>query len=167
VTRLDSFIRRLEAQRACLDRAVELTHGLPGAALELGLGNGRTYDHLRARLGESRELYALDRKLAAHPDCVPAAPYLVLGEFRLTLPRLARRIGRSVALAHADTGTGDEAASRVQARRLAPMLDPLLVAGAVIASDQDMAPAPGVHWLRLALPRGIARGRYWLWRKRR
>ena len=47
MSRLDSFIRRLEAQRACLDRAAALIAGIDGAVLELGLGNGRTYDHLR------------------------------------------------------------------------------------------------------------------------
>jgi len=48
VSRLDSFIRRLEAQRACLDHAAGLIGGLDGVVLELGLGNGRTYDHLRS-----------------------------------------------------------------------------------------------------------------------
>src|SRR6202022_2543720 len=47
VSRLDSFIRRLKAQRACLDLAAGLVRGLDGEILELGLGNGRTYDHLR------------------------------------------------------------------------------------------------------------------------
>ena len=47
MSRLDSFIRRLEAQRACLNRAAELIRDIDGFVLELGLGNGRTYDHLR------------------------------------------------------------------------------------------------------------------------
>ena len=51
VSRLDSFIRRLEAQRACLDHAADLIRGRDGAVLELGLGNGRTYDHLRELFG--------------------------------------------------------------------------------------------------------------------
>ena len=50
MSRLDSFIRRLQAQRACLDRAAELVRDLPGPVVEIGLGNGRTYDHLRRRL---------------------------------------------------------------------------------------------------------------------
>ena len=40
MSRLDSVIRRLQAQRACLDRAVDLVRDLPGPVLELGLGNG-------------------------------------------------------------------------------------------------------------------------------
>jgi hypothetical protein len=157
VSRLDSFIRRLEAQRACLD--FSLQNLVPGAVIELGLGNGRSYDHLRACLAGSRTIYALDRQLAVHPECVPAE--LVLGEFRDTLPRLASRIGRTVALVHADTGSGDEAASRSQARELAGLLDPLLVDGALIVSDQEMQP----RWEPVPLPGGVPSARYFIWRR--
>lgn len=159
MSRLDSFIRRLEAQRACLDYAVSLLQNLSGIAIELGLGNGRSYDHLRERLGNGRAIYALDRQLAAHPDCVPTE--LLLGEFRDSLPRLLGRIGRSVALVHADTGSGDADASRVQALELPALLDPLLVAGALVVSDQDMKP----RWEALPLPAGVAPGRYFIWRR--
>ena len=50
VSRLDSFIRRLQAQRACLEVAIARIADLPGPVLEFGLGNGRTYDHLRELL---------------------------------------------------------------------------------------------------------------------
>ncbi len=66
MSRLDSFIRRLEAQRACLNWAAELIDGLDGFALELGLGNGRTYDHLRS-LFPDRAIYVCERQVAAHP----------------------------------------------------------------------------------------------------
>jgi hypothetical protein len=158
LSRLDSFIRRLEAQRACLDYAVSHLQNLSGIAIELGLGNGRSYDHLRERLGGSRAIYALDRQLAAHPDCVPTE--LLLGEFRDSLPRLLGRIGRSIALVHADTGSGDADASRAQALELPVLLDPLLVAGALVVSDQDMKPP----WEALPLPVGVAPGRYFIWR---
>jgi len=159
LSRLDSFIRRLEAQRACLDCAVSLSQSLSGIAIELVLGNGRSYDHLRERLGSSRAIYALDRQLAAHPDCVPTE--LLLGEFRDSLPRLLGRIGRAVALVHADTGSGDADASRAQALELPALLDPLLVAGALVVSDQDMKP----RWEALPLPPGVAPGRYFIWRR--
>jgi len=159
LSRLDSFIRRLEAQRACLNHALQIIEHTKGSVLELGLGNGRTYDHLRERLAGSRALYALDRELAAHPDCIPAE--LILGDFRDTLPRLAVRVGRTVAFVHADTGSGDEAASRAQALALPALLDPLLVDGAIVVSDQDMAP----DWEALPLPDGVAPGRYFIWRR--
>ena len=95
-SRLDSFIRRLEAQRACLDWAVGAIASVPGAVVELGLGNGRTYDHLRARCDGAREIFAFDRQVAAHPACIPDAAHLVLGDFRDTLPAFAsRHAGRS------------------------------------------------------------------------
>ena len=162
MSRLDSFIRRLEAQRACLDLAVSLSHKLSGAAIELGLGNGRTYDHLRERLAGSRAIYALDRQLAAHPDCIPRE--LVLGEFRETLPGLARRLGRVVALVHADTGSGDEASSQAQALELPALLDPLLVEGALVVSDQDMKPEV-FSWKTIELPEHVPAGRYFIWRR--
>jgi len=165
VSRLDSFIRRLEAQRRCLAWAVDAAREIPGVAVELGLGNGRTYDHLRSLLG-ARPLYALDRQVTAHPDCVPDPAYLVLGEFRDTVPALKHRLGAAAAIVHADVGSSDEAASRALARWLAPALDPALAAGAAIVSDQDMAPGAALGWSPVAPPAGVPEGRYFLYRKR-
>ncbi len=167
MSRLDSFIRRLEAQRACLDWAVEAVRGVPGPALEIGLGNGRTYDHLRERLGPGRAIFALDRHLAAHPACIPDHHHLILGDFRDTLPALAGRLGPVIALVHADTGSGDSAASQSQARWLAGPVDALLAPGGIVLSDQDMAdrgrgPA---GWTSEALPPGVPTGRYFIYRK--
>src|SRR5690606_39857021 len=86
MSRLDSFIRRLEAQRACLGLAAAMIHALPGPVLELGLGNGRTYDHLRELLPE-REIFVFEREVNAHPDCIPDAAHLILGDVRATLPQ--------------------------------------------------------------------------------
>ena len=47
MSRLHSFIHRVQAQLACLDEAARVIAGIPGVVFELGLGNGRTYDHLR------------------------------------------------------------------------------------------------------------------------
>jgi hypothetical protein len=85
MSRLDSVIRRLQAQRACLARAAALIRDLPGPVLELGLGNGRTYDHLRETL-PAREIFVFEREVAAHPDCVPPADHLLLGDIHDTLP---------------------------------------------------------------------------------
>ncbi len=89
MSRLDSFIRRLEAQRACLEYAVGLVRELPGPVLELGLGNGRTYDHLR-QLCPEREIHVFERKVAAHPDCIPEPSRLWLGAIGETLPNRMR-----------------------------------------------------------------------------
>jgi hypothetical protein len=160
VSRLDSFIRRLQAQRACLDHAVELVRDLPGPVLELGLGNGRTYDHLRERLPQ-REIYAFDRQVAAHPQCIPPAGFMIVGEARDTLPTLRARIGATAALVHADLGSGDVEATRRQALELAPLIAALLRPGGIVVSDQAL------ETLRLRaveLPAGVKPGRYFFYR---
>jgi len=161
MSRLDSFIRRLEAQRACLDHAAQLIAGLPGNVLEFGLGNGRTYDHLRNRL-EGRDIYVFDRHVAAHPDCVPPADRLFVGDFRETLPRAATQLGMDSVLAHLDVGSGDVAASRALASAMMPLVLRLLKPGAIVVSDQAITnPALEV----MPLPAGIEPERYFLRRR--
>jgi hypothetical protein len=160
MSRLDSFIRRLEAQRACLELAAARIAGLPGPALELGLGNGRTYDHLRALLPE-REIFVFEREVNAHPDCIPDAAHLILGDVRATLPQARRLLPGKAALAHSDVGTGDAAANAELAAWLADALPPLLAEGAWVVSDQALrAPALAPQ----AAPAGIALDRYFLYR---
>jgi hypothetical protein len=160
-SRLDSFIRRLQAQRACLDWAVAAINTSTGIVLELGLGNGRTYDHLRHRCGDAREIYAFDRHNAAHPACVPDARHLILGDFHHTLARFAASHPRAAALIHADIGSGDEAANATLARWLGPVLIPLAAPNAIVLCDQELAvPRLSV----LALPSDVPSGRYFAYR---
>jgi hypothetical protein len=161
VSRLDSFIRRLEAQRACLDHAVELIGDLDGFVLELGLGNGRTYDHLRALLPD-RAIYVCERRVAAHPKCMPPREMLILGDMRETLPAARGWLGGRIALAHLDAATGDAAASAALAAQLTPSIVPLLCAGAVLAAEPAID-SPDLEIL--PLPDGVAPGRYHLYRR--
>lgn len=156
MSRLDSFIRRLEAQRACLDLAAHLVRELDGDVLELGLGNGRTYDHLRQLLPD-RRIYVCERRLAPHPDCIPPAEFLLLGDMRDTLQVARELLRRGVALAHLDPATGDGAASRALAAELTPLIMPLLRSGGVLVSEpaiacDQLSPIP--------LPESVAPGRY-------
>jgi hypothetical protein len=162
LSRLDSFIRRLEAQRACLDNAAQLIAGVPGHVLEFGLGNGRTYDHLRERL-RGRDIYVFERQVAAHPDCIPPADRLFLGDFLDNLPKAIRQLGQETALANLDIGSGNEAASRQLARAMTPFVLQLLKPGGVLISDQPIAD-PQLE--ALDLPAGIKPGRYFLQRRR-
>ncbi|ANK80352.1 MAG: hypothetical protein TEF_05775 [Rhizobiales bacterium NRL2] len=158
MSRLDSFIQRLQAQRACLDAAAAMIADLPGPALELGLGNGRTYDHLRALL-PGRRIFVFEREVRAQPDCVPPAADLFLGDFTEQLPGAMARIGEPAALVHADIGTGDKAASLALARSIAGAVVDLMRPGAVLLSDQPF----GDSRLRsVPLPDGVAAGRYHL-----
>lgn len=160
MSRLESFIRRLAAQRDCIDHAAELVAALPGPVIELGLGNGRTYDHLRERF-PGRDIFVFDRAIKAHPDCVPPPALTILGEFQETLGRASTTIGKPVAFAHCDTGSGDRARTAAQAAWLGPALRPLLAKGAVVASDQPLVED---GYEALTLPSGVKPGRYFLLR---
>lgn len=162
MSRLDSAIRRLEAQRDCLERAIRLIADAAGPVLELGLGNGRTYDHLCTHL-PGREIFVFERRVQAHPDSIPDQAHLILGDFRASLPASAGRIGATARLAHADIGSGDVEATRALAAWLGPALTPLLAAGAVVVADQALS-APGLE--PVALPESVEPGRYFMYRYR-
>ncbi len=161
MSRLDSMIRRLQAQRACIDHAAEVIAALPGPVLELGLGNGRTYDHLRSRL-PAREIFVFERTVAAHPDCVPPDTHLILGDFAETLPEAASRFAAAVPLAHADVGSGDAAASRRSAGLVARFLPPMLRPGGLLLCELALD-VPALE--RLPMPEGIEAERYFYYRK--
>lgn len=160
MSRLDSFIRRLEAQRACLDMAAQEIADLPGPVLELGLGNGRTFDHLRTLL-PGREIFVFEREVAAHPDCVPDARHLFTGDIRQTLPRALERLPAKAVLAHSDIGTGDPKRNAELAAWLSDVLPELLVEAAWVVCDQPLT-SPGLR--PLPPPAGVAADRYFLYR---
>ncbi len=163
MSRLDSFIRRLEAQRSCLAEAARRTQSLTGVVLELGLGNGRTFDHLR-EICAGREIYVFDRQIAAHPDCIPAPDRMFLGDFTETLKEARARLGDgAAALIHVDLGSGDATASLALAAQLAPDIAALMTVGAVVVSDQ---PIEAPRLIPLALPEGVRPGRYFIAEKR-
>ncbi|WP_417519635.1 class I SAM-dependent methyltransferase [Minwuia sp.] len=161
MSRLDSVIERLKAQRACIDAACAAISGLDGPVLELGLGNGRTYDHLRDRLPE-RRIFVFERQVSAHQDCIPPDEDLFLGDFADRLPDAMSRIKRPAALVHADIGTGDKAASVALARSISAYLVDLMADGALLLSDQ---PFPDPRLEPCDLPAGVPPGRYHLNRK--
>lgn len=161
MSRLDINIRRLKAQRACLNLAADLIADLSGPVFELGLGNGRTYDHLREILPE-REIFVFDREVAAHPDCIPDQAHLFLGDFRETVPVAAQRFRASVALIHADIGTANPEYDACIAAAIAEVLPAILRPGGVVAADRDVR-FDGAQ--AIALPDGIAPGTYFMYRR--
>ena len=133
----------------------------PGPVLELGLGNGRTYDHLRELLPE-REIFVFERQLAAHPACIPDTTHLILGDIRRTLPAARASLPAPAALAHSDIGTGDAGRNAALAAWLAQALPALLAPGAWVVADQPLdtpALAP------LPPPAGVAPERYFLYHR--
>lgn len=160
MSRLDSMIRRLMAQRACLDAVAQMISSLPGPVLEIGLGNGRTYDHLRERLPE-RTILVFDRVLATHPACTPPSETFFLGELETTLPLAYKHIGATAVLAHADIGSGRDDDDSANAALLIRLLPRMLRARALVVSDQQL------HCAELkpeSLPEGVPTDRYFLYR---
>lgn len=161
MSRLDSFIRRLEAQRTVLNWAAAAIEGRDGLVLELGLGNGRTYDHLRELLPH-RDIYVFERHPQANPRSTPPARFLIVGDMAQTLPDFAKRHGAAAALIHVDVTTGapehDAAAFSWLPAHTAALARP----GAVVLSGWPLA-----HDLLepMALPEGVPAGRYFAYRR--
>ena len=163
MSRLDINIRRLKAQRACLNLAAELIRDVPGPILELGLGNGRSYDHLREIL-PGREIFVFDREVAAHPDCIPDDDHLILGDFRHSLPVAGDRLRHPAVLIHADIGSANLERDARLAHFVASHIPSLLAPGGLVAADRDVAFARAAP---VDLPDGIGPGVYFLYRMTR
>ncbi len=161
MSRLESNIERLLAQRDCLDLLCAQIEGVRGPVIELGLGNGRTFDHLRTRLPE-REIFVFERQPAAHPDCTPDAEHLIVGDFFDTLPAGQSFLPAPAALLHSDIGTGDGARNARLAAWIAEVIPPLVAAGGYVASDQ---PLSDTRLVPIALPDTVVPGRYHLFRR--
>ncbi len=160
MSRLDSFIARMEAQRDCLNFLKGRIDRVAGPLIEVGLGNGRTYDHLRT-LFPGRDIYVFERKVAAHPDCIPPDNRLFLGDADKTIPIAAKQLGAVAALIHTDLGTGDHAANTEMGKWLGPALDTLAARGCWILANQ---PLDVPRWQRQPEPPGVPQDRYFLYK---
>jgi len=158
LSRLDSFIRRVSAQRDCLNMAASMIADVPGPVLELGLGNGRTFDHLRD-LFPDREIFVFDRRVAAHPDCIPDDDHMIVGDITETLSGALARLGAPAALAHCDIGTGEKDSNARLIATVAPMVSVLMAAGGIVCSDQEYSVE---GWAAQPLPDGVNPGRYFI-----
>ena len=151
----------MQAQRACIDMVATNVGDQEGPILELGLGNGRTYDHLRDRFGD-RPIFVFDREVAAHPDCIPPKHYLRLGDFRASVPGYLAEGHPGAVFIHADIGSANREASARLAAELAPTLLKILVVGGQLACDQPIV-LDGLE--RMPLPGSPDDGRYHLYRR--
>ena len=161
MTRLDLFIDRMVSQRACLDFAMAETAAMAGPVFELGLGNGRTYHHLRERM-PGREIYVFERAVASHPDSTPDPAFQILGDVMETLPQALERFGPVARLIHADLGGHNRAKNDVFARKVSPLVQPLLAEGGLMVSSDRMY-FDGLQ--ELALPEGAVPGRCFIYRR--
>jgi hypothetical protein len=159
MSRLESFIRRLTAQRDILDAIAEQVSEIDGPILELGLGNGRTFDHLRERL-PGRRIIAFDRAANAYGPSTPPEGDLILGEIRETAQAF---VGVGAALAHADIGTGYPDVDAITLTWL-----PQLVAGVLAPGSLAVSGLPLEHpqLEPLPLPATVLQDRYFIYRRR-
>lgn len=161
MSRLESHIRRCNAQKLLIDKAqVRLTY-IDGVIFELGLGNGRTYDHLRQDFPD-REIYVFDRKVASHPSCVPPAERMMLGELTETLPAACERFKDRVALVHTDIGYGTDQFVEEMTVLLGRHLPAALAPGGIVLSDMELF-LEGLE--EMELPEGVSPGRYFAYWK--
>ncbi len=137
MSRLDLFIDRMVSQRACLDAAARLTSDQPGVVFELGLGNGRTYHHMREIMPE-REIFVFERAVASHPDSTPPESHVLLGDVFETLPAALARFGPQACLIHADLGGHNAEKNDQFARAISPLIEPLLAKGGLMVSSDRM-----------------------------
>ena len=157
MSRLDSMLRRLAAQRDGLNWAAERIAGMPGTVLDMGLGNGRTYDHLREIL-PGRRIRVIDRVLQCHPSCVPPKEDFLEGEADAMMDRLAEE-GAQMALVHYDLGYGVKHEDVAEAARLSPAIARVMASGGLIVSGQ-----PLVGFDEIDAPEEIPPGRYMFYR---
>ena len=162
MSRLDAFLARLNAQKAILEHVAREIAAVPGPVLELGLGNGRTYDHLREIL-PGREIFVFDRAVSAHPASIPDGDHMIVGEIRETLAFCGPRIGKSAAFVHCDLGTGDPTADLAKAHWLAPLVTERTAPGGYVGSG-IVLDLP--EFDELPLPEAAKASRYRLYRKR-
>ncbi|MFT6022395.1 MAG: hypothetical protein ACI9PY_000504 [Ascidiaceihabitans sp.] len=156
MSRLESFRRRLSAQIDGINWAVEQTGDIQGDVLEMGLGNGRTYDHLREYA--KRRIWVIDRVLQCHPSCVPPQEDFLQGEADAMLEKIAKS-GAKMALAHYDFGFGVKEKDVEEGARLSPLITAVMTSGGLVVSQQ-----PLVGFTQIWGPDTIDRERYLFYR---
>ncbi len=158
MSRLDSFIRRMSAQRDILNDLRPRIDGVEGAILEFGFGSGRTYHHLRENFPD-RRIIVLESVTQGLPLQRVVAEDLLMGDIRTTAPSLP---DGCAALIHADIETGVADIDAELATWLPAVVGRLLAPGGYAASscnllDPRLSSCP--------LPYGVQAGRYHLLRR--
>jgi hypothetical protein len=156
MSRLESFRRRLTAQIDGINWAIEQTRDIQGDILEMGLGNGRTYDHLRENA--DRRIWVIDRVLQCHPSCVPPEEDFLLGEADDTLAELAKN-NAQIAFANYDFGFGVKEKDVEEGGRLSPLIKAVMVPGGMVVSQQ-----PLIGFTQISGPDTIVGDRYHFYR---
>jgi hypothetical protein len=161
ISRLEKTLFRLQAQHACLAMLFAAIKDTPGVVAELGLGHGRTFDHLRRHL-PTHPIYAFDRANDAYKDCQPEPAFLVLGDIFDTLPEFARRFPHGVILANSDIGSFERDRNTASAAAMSRALPPAIAPGGYVMSD---LPLDLLGFTPLPLPAGAPPEAYYLYQR--
>ena len=162
MSRLEKTSARLRSQIACLGLVIERIAGMSGPVFELGLGRGRTYDHLRWHMPD-RDIYAFDREIVPIEDCRPPEEFIVAGDLEVTLPRYADRFAGQVVLANCDLGSYRQAHNQHMAALISPYLPKAVAPGGFVCSD---LPLTLEGFELLPLPEGAVEGHYRVFRRK-
>ena len=160
MSRLEDLTHRFLTQQAALNRAIELIGDLDGIVVELGLGKGRSFDHLRERL-PGRDIYVFDYELSCESELAPPPAFCVFGDIAETLPDFCRRFAGQAALIHSDIGTRHREADMPLVNFVADHLTVLIRKDGVIASDRPMV---GKAWVALPWVREMTHFPYYMYR---
>ena len=136
MSRLESMRRRLTAQIDGLNWAAADIADRNGDVVEIGLGNGRTYDHLRQELSD-RRIWVIDRQMAAHRTCIPPEADFLQGDADQMLRRMIDA-GTSIVFAHYDLSKGVPEDDAALAELIVPYLQKLVQPGGVVVSGQPL-----------------------------
>lgn len=165
MSRLDNFIARMQAQRILLNQECAVLNQagetFAGPIVELGLGNGRTYHHLKEKLVD-RRIVVFERAPQPNERSWPPAQDLYVGEIIDTAKAFAATYGAIAALVHADLGDGSEVYNADLRNWLPHLCVSLLRAGGTALSSTDLD-----HPLLqpLQLPSDVKAGVYFAYRR--
>ncbi|RYB01702.1 class I SAM-dependent methyltransferase [Lichenibacterium ramalinae] len=158
MSRLESFIRRMSAQRDILDDLAGRLDAVPGPILEIGFGNGRTYDHLRQRF-PGRRILVFESVVVPDLPFLPPPEDLLVGDVRDTARHLP---DAGAALVHADIESGLADRDDGLGHWLPALVARLLAPGGFAASG---CPLPHPRLAPHPLPPGVPAGRYFVARR--
>lgn len=156
LSRLERNVLRLQSCVACLDYALAETAELGGVIFELGLGNGRSYHHLKLRR-PGWDIYVFEFDVCPHPDSMPDPDHLIAGDILEKLPAMADRFAGQVTLVHADLGGADAEANARLAAAVAPHLRRAMHPEGLIVTS---TPFPG--FAEVPTPEGAVAGKYFV-----
>lgn len=113
-----------------------------GAGARIGLGHGRTYDHLRQNFPD-RDIYAFENRVSPNVFVRPADELLFLGDIADTIRTAAARLPRKAALAHSDLGLKDRQGAVPIVADIIAYLPGLMAKGGFYISNVDIALVDG------------------------